>query len=189
MEIFQLILESHLLSVLIGGFITLLSVYLAELIKSQIDRKNKKKEIYQNLKATTRRIHQYTKFVWQLDAMFAYHKRLSEIENDDFHQLEAHRRLKQSDEIKFHLAELNSEFDKLIAAIQIYIGEDADFQKIYNEIIDWQNPEETSYNRCDSSAQVSQQHSRDKETNEKYIEETLKKSLEKLNNYIKNKIK
>ena len=166
----EMILKSNLLGVVIGGFITLLSIYSVELFKSWKEIRTNRRKIYYQIVAHLNMFQRFVVLAAQMDLLFNYHKcqkklNLNENQREDaqYHKKEAQRRLLQFEEFQSKRIEIEMNLFSEVAKYVMYVGKDTYLDGLINKIEDWEPPEFSSdfellnnveecksvYNECD----------------------------------------
>jgi hypothetical protein len=139
-EIILKLIDSNLFAVLIGGTISLVSVYMIELLRSSKEKKLRKFKVFQDINANTKLTYRYIILDTQMDIFHAYHKRMKELTKEKYHEDEAQRRLIQLEEFKLKQLSLEAEFNKAIASFNTAFGIDANFNKHVKRFDEWDIP-------------------------------------------------
>lgn len=188
MQILKLIIDSKLLAVLIGGLISIASVYIIELIKARKEKKKQRVEIFQNIKSNLRIIYRYAGLETQMDILFAFHERMGELLSDPFHKDEAQRRLHQKEEFALKFVSVEAELNRVIAAYYWYFSEDSEFESLVKKFEDWDNPAMVTYKNINDPVVVNKKRKEDEERTMKEIDESLGKYCEQIIEHVRKKL-
>jgi hypothetical protein len=170
-QMIDALLKSNLVGVLIGGFITLLSLYSVELFKSWKEKKYDKQRVYYQSVAQFNMFKRYAVLAAQMDLLNDYHKCQKTLivkngNKDDearYHEKEAQRRLLQFEEFQTKRIEIEGNLFSEIAKYYTHVGKDAYLYGLIKQIEDWEHPRfsadfdsldnigecKTAYNNCD----------------------------------------
>lgn len=141
----DILLKSNLLGVLIGGIISLLSIYSVEIFKSKKeDRKEQQRTFHQFVSE----IHHFRRIALlsvQTSLLFDLHKckeNVYTIDSDDksanFQKEEAQRRLQQHEEFQIKRIEVEKNLFSELAKYFIHVGKDTYVRELMNQVEEWE---------------------------------------------------
>lgn len=178
------ILDSSALAVLLGGFISLGSVYFVEFLNLKKEKVRKKEKFSHELIAVVNKIYYYAILDAQVDTLFAYHKRVDEINPDEFHKAEGVRRMLQLEEIKLKRIDLIVQLTTLSIQISFHFEDSNALKEIIKEIEDYELPAETYYDNVTNMGDLNKKFKAEDEAKTNQINTTLKRKVETLTKYL-----
>ena len=184
MDLLKTILDSNALSVLLGGFVSLGSVYFVEFLNLKREKLRKKEKFSHELIAVANKIYYYAILDAQVDTMFAYHKRVNEISIDEFHKTEGVRRMLQLEEIKLKRIDLIVQLTTLGVQTSSHFDDNSALREIIREIENYELPNETYYDDVNNMHGLNIKFKTDDNSKTNQINTTLKIKVEALTTYL-----
>lgn len=126
-------LSTGILGVIIGGFITLLSVYLKDSLNRRREDKNKKIELYSKLRAIEVEISQLIVSRFEAYILSDYYEIKNKKNNNNFYFNEAVRLSQKSENMVFDITQAIARYKEILGQIQIYFNYSTDYlREMYN---------------------------------------------------------
>ena len=177
-----------LFSVLTGGFISLVSIFIIEFIKNRQKTKEDKKLLYNKLLVTLKQIGRIDFAIIEHRIAFNFHRRNFEIRNDDVHKEQAEYTLKLCNEGIIRINTKLEEFDSLVIKYGLYFENDVVFEEISKEILDWTRPLSPNYFEIKSLKELHEKFRSDIDENRNKVYEFYLTSGQKMKNHISKKL-
>ena len=168
-----------LLSVLIGGLISLGSVLIVEYSKNRKEKTERKRAIFNGLISTINQIRRIEIKFGQSGLGFSYQKRIFELENDNLAKQQAEYNQRIRDESIDQIISKAEVLDSFSIKYKILKGKDEKFDEIMRGINNWPRPNSPDYSDIKSTSELNQKFDNDfklfKQQTEKYWYEIVEK--------------
>ncbi|PQJ79592.1 hypothetical protein [Polaribacter porphyrae] len=174
-----------LISVLIGGVISLSSVLIVEFIKNKRQKKEDKKKLYVDLISTINQMRRIEIYSLQTSLTFNFHRRNFEINENDISKQQAEYNLNLSNEYNDKLTEKAQKLDSLCLEYQIFYEKDNKFNEVVNDLNNWPRPNSPNFSNINTVLELNSKFSKDFKSLTKFTSDFWTSSAEKINNQIK----
>ena len=178
-----------ILSVIIGGVISLTSVLLIELRKSKKDKTERQKALYAKLIGTLNSLRRIEKTCIQDDMGYAYNRQCFEMTKDDISKRQAEYHLQRRNDAILNMNSKAEEFDSLCIQYELEYGTDTVFDKVTQELKNWPRPKKIRYFEVVSLDELNKNYENDTKKLSNYAQEYWDKRIKTLITHIKDKLK
>ncbi|WP_218598689.1 hypothetical protein [Polaribacter sp. NJDZ03] len=178
-----------ILSVIIGGVISLTSVLLIELRKSKKDKTERQKALYAKLIGTLNSLRRIEKTCIQDDMGYAYNRQCFEMTKDDISKRQAEYHLQRRNDAILNMNSKAEEFDSLCIQYELEYGTDTVFDKVTQELKNWPRPKKIRYFEVVSLDELNKKYENDTKKLSNYAQEYWDKRIKTLITHIKDKLK
>ncbi|WP_166386251.1 hypothetical protein [Polaribacter sp. 11A2H] len=178
-----------ILSVIIGGVISLTSVLLIELRKSKKDKTERQKALYAKLIGTLNSLRRIEKTCIQDDMGYAYNRQCFEMTKDDISKRQAEYHLQRRNDAILNMNSKAEEFDSLCIQYELEYGTDTVFDKVTQELKNWPRPKKIRYFEVVSLDELNKNYENDTKKLSNYAQEYWDKRIKTLIIHIKDKLK
>jgi hypothetical protein len=177
-----------LISVLIGGLISLGSVLIIESLKIKKERKTKKRTIYNGLISIINTLRRIEMNLLEHGIYFNYHKTIFKFDKDEkakeqavYHQLNKDNKINK-------IIDKSEQLDLYKLDYKIHIGEDKKFDELMRYFEQWPRPESPNYSKIETIVELNKKLKIDQSEKLNFTKDYWYEGVVNLDNHISKKL-
>jgi hypothetical protein len=177
-----------LISVLIGGIISLGSILIIERLKNKKELKTKKRAIYNGLISIINTLRRIELNLLQHGIYFNYHKTIFIFDKDEKTQQQAEYHQLNKDNGINKIIEKSEQLDLYKLDYKIHIGEDKKFDELMRYFEQWPRPESPNYSKIETLVELNEKLKIDTSEKLNFTKDYWYKGVVNLDNHISKKL-
>jgi hypothetical protein len=177
-----------LISVLIGGLISLGSILIIEKLKTKKEQKEKKRRVYNGLISTINSLRRTEITTLQNGVFFNYHKRVYIFDNDQKFKEQGEYHQQNKDKGIDKISEKSEKLDLYALEYKNYIKNDKEFDALINYFFNWPRPLPPNYTKIETLKELNKIQESDSFEVSKFTKNYWDIGVENLNNHISKKL-
>jgi hypothetical protein len=177
-----------LMSVLIGGLISLGSILIIEKLKIKKEQKEKKRRVYNGLISTINSLRRTEITTLQNGVFFNYHKRAYIFDNDEKNKQQGEYHQQNKDKGIDKISEKSEKLDLYALEYKNYIKNDTEFDALINYFFNWPRPLPPDYTKTETLKELNKIQKSDLYQVSKFTKNYWDIGVENLNNHISKKL-